>query len=327
MSGFSTSTFDPSTPFFRFYHGIALPLQIKTEQLADIRFIFNNQYLFGHCSPLLSDSMLPLYCFPFEKALTICKDYADPPPPDCAGAAGMLYWTQPQSRGATPCHIPSPCTHRAHPQRLPHQFGIPRQSGLAVTPARIEFEPPTATPTRCAGSTFSHLWLIWQFSEAVREGWSPTVRPPKLGGNRRVGVFATRSPFRPNAIGLSSVRLERVEPWTPDGPILHVSGADLMDSTPLLDIKPYLAYTDAHPEASRRLRLAHGRRAGFLPAPPAPTACPPAGGSPCLRCSRRTRAPAIRTNSGRVYGFPFAGFEVRFTVEGGVLTVLSITPT
>ena len=118
---------------------------------------------------------------------------------------------------------------------FPTKFGIPRQSGLADTPARIEFEPPYRNADALRGiDGFSHLWLIWQFSEAVREGWSPTVRPPKLGGNRRVGVFATRSPFRPNAIGLSSVRLERVEPWTPDGPILHVSGADLMDGTPVI---------------------------------------------------------------------------------------------
>ncbi len=133
---------------------------------------------------------------------------------------------------------------------FPTKFGIPRQSGLADVPARIVFEPEYRNADALRGiEGFSHLWLIWQFSAAVREGWSPTVRPPKLGGNKRIGVFATRSPFRPNEIGLSSVRLDRVELNTPDGPVLHISGADLMDGTPIFDIKPYLAYTDSHPEA------------------------------------------------------------------------------
>ena len=128
---------------------------------------------------------------------------------------------------------------------FPTKFGIPRQSGLADVPARIVFEPEYRNADALRGiEGFSHLWLIWQFSAAVREGWSPTVRPPKLGGNKRIGVFATRSPFRPNEIGLSSVRLDRVELNTPDGPVLHISGADLMDGTPIFDIKPYLAYTD-----------------------------------------------------------------------------------
>lgn len=133
---------------------------------------------------------------------------------------------------------------------FPTKFGIPRQSGLADVPARIVFEPEYRNADALRGiEGFSHLWLIWQFSAAVRDGWSPTVRPPKLGGNKRIGVFATRSPFRPNEIGLSSVRLDRVELNTPDGPVLHISGADLMDGTPIFDIKPYLAYTDSHPEA------------------------------------------------------------------------------
>ena len=115
---------------------------------------------------------------------------------------------------------------------FPTKFGIPRQSGLADVPARIVFEPEYRNADALRGiEGFSHLWLIWQFSAAVRDGWSPTVRPPKLGGNKRIGVFATRSPFRPNEIGLSSVRLDRVEPNTPDGPVLHISGADLMDGT------------------------------------------------------------------------------------------------
>lgn len=210
---------------------------------------------------------------------------------------------------------------------FPTKFGIPRQSGLADVPARIVFEPEYRNADALRGiEGFSHLWLIWQFSAAVRDGWSPTVRPPKLGGNKRIGVFATRSPFRPNAIGLSSVRLERVEPRTPDGPVLHVSGADLMDGTPLLDIKPYLAYTDAHPEAS----------SGFaLPTDAVQVSCPPrlldslpAGRRQALLAVlAQDPRPGYQDEPGRVYGFPFAGFEVRFTVEDGVLTVLSITPT
>ena len=125
---------------------------------------------------------------------------------------------------------------------FPEKFGIPRQSGLVeALRAEIVFEPEYRNPDALRGlEGFSHLWLIWEFSQAVRKDWSPTVRPPRLGGNARMGVFATRSPFRPNPIGLSSVRLDRVEPHTPSGPILHVSGADLLNETPIFDIKPYL---------------------------------------------------------------------------------------
>ena len=135
---------------------------------------------------------------------------------------------------------------------LPEKFGVPRQSGLVPQlRGRVIFEPEYRNPDAVRGlEDFSHIWLIWQFSRAVREGWSPTVRPPRLGGNRRMGVFATRSPFRPNALGLSSVRLDRVELDPALGPVLHVSGADLMDGTPIFDIKPYLPYTDSHPQAT-----------------------------------------------------------------------------
>ena len=134
---------------------------------------------------------------------------------------------------------------------FPTKFGIPRQSGLvAELRARVIFEPACRSPEAVRGlEDFSHIWLIWQFSQALREGWSPTVRPPRLGGNRRLGVFASRSPFRPNALGLSCVRLEGVELDKALGPVLHVSGADLMDGTPIYDIKPYVPYADAHPEA------------------------------------------------------------------------------
>ncbi len=137
---------------------------------------------------------------------------------------------------------------------FPTKFGIPRQSGLVeALRATVVFEPEYRDPAALRGlEGFSHLWLLWLFSASVREGWSPTVRPPRLGGNVRMGVFATRSPFRPNPIGLSSVRLEGVDLHTPEGPVLVVSGADLMDGTPILDIKPYLPYGDCHPEASAR---------------------------------------------------------------------------
>ena len=134
---------------------------------------------------------------------------------------------------------------------FPTKFGIPRQSGrVGALKARIVFEPEYRNVDACRGlEEFSHIWLIWEFSEAVRDTWSPMVRPPRLGGNKRVGVFATRSPFRPNPIGLSSVKLERVEQHPALGPVLHLSGADLMDGTPILDIKPYLPHVDSHAEA------------------------------------------------------------------------------
>lgn len=131
------------------------------------------------------------------------------------------------------------------------KFGIPRQSGITDGMAKIIFEPEYRRREAFTGiEGYSHLWLIWQFSEAVRDEWSPTVRPPRLGGNKRVGVFATRSPFRPNPIGLSSVRLLSVEYTKEHGPVLTVCGADILDGTPIYDIKPYLAYTDSHPDAT-----------------------------------------------------------------------------
>ena len=135
---------------------------------------------------------------------------------------------------------------------LPTKFGVPRQSGLVdALKARIVFTENYRDPEALRGiEDFTHIWLIWEFSKARREGWSPTVRPPRLGGNRRLGVFATRSPFRPNPIGLSCVKLERVELHGPEGPVLHIAGADLMDGTPIFDIKPYVPYADAHPEAT-----------------------------------------------------------------------------
>ena len=208
---------------------------------------------------------------------------------------------------------------------LPEKFGVPRQSGLVPQlRGRIVFEPAYRNPDAVRGlEDFSHLWLIWQFSEAVRQDWSPTVRPPRLGGNRRMGVFATRSPFRPNHLGLSSVRLERVEQSEALGPVLHVCGADLMDGTPIFDIKPYLAYTDSHPEA----------RGGFaLTTDAVRVECPATllGKLPeerrqtLLNVLAQDPRPGYQHEAGRVYGFPFAGFEVKFTVEGDLLTVRQI---
>ena len=135
---------------------------------------------------------------------------------------------------------------------FPTKFGIPRQSGLVdELRGEVIFTPEYRNADAVRGlEDFSHIWLAWQFSGAVRDSWSPTVRPPRLGGNTRMGVFATRSPFRPNGLGLSSVALERIEWDTPEGPVLHVRGADLVSGTPILDIKPYLAYTDSHPDAA-----------------------------------------------------------------------------
>ena len=132
------------------------------------------------------------------------------------------------------------------------KFGVPRQSGVVEElTARLIFEPPYRNPDALRGlEDFSHLWLIWHFSEIKQEGWSPTVRPPRLGGNTRMGVFATRSPYRPNPIGLSAVKILEVDLHTPDGPVITVAGADLMDGTPIFDIKPYLAYADSHPDAT-----------------------------------------------------------------------------
>ena len=211
---------------------------------------------------------------------------------------------------------------------FPTKFGIPRQSGLADAPARIIFEPEYRNADALRGiEGYTHLWLLWHFSEAERDGWSPTVRPPKLGGNQRMGVFATRSPFRPNAIGLSSVRLERVELHTPDGPVLQVRGADLMDGTPILDIKPYLPYTDAHPDAAGGFAAQALQQTVAVDCPPALLArLPMDRRQALLDVLAQDPRPGYQHEPGRVYGFPFAGFEVRFTVEDGRLTVVSIEP-
>ena len=210
---------------------------------------------------------------------------------------------------------------------FPTKFGIPRQSGVVESlRGRIVFAPDYRNPDALRGlEGFSHLWLIWQFSQAVRERWSPTVRPPRLGGNTRMGVFATRSPFRPNAIGLSSVRLEGVELHTPEGPVLEVSGADLMDGTPILDIKPYIPYTDSHPDALEGFTSAGWERALEVEFPPQLLAQVPADKREALaEVLANDPRPPYQSDPERVYGLPFAGLEVRFTVEGNILTVRGI---
>lgn len=210
---------------------------------------------------------------------------------------------------------------------FPTKFGIPRQSGLAsALESTIVFEPEFRNPDALRGiEDFSHIWLIWQFDRALREGWSPTVLPPKLGGKTRVGVFATRSPFRPNSIGLSSVRLTGVELQTKDGPILHVAGADLVDGTPIFDIKPYLPYADAHPDAIDGFegkRHAEPLRVVFPPELEAQI--PPEkreGLRQALACGP---IPGYQHDPTRRYGFNFCGRDVRFTIEDGTLTVVEI---
>ena len=206
------------------------------------------------------------------------------------------------------------------------KFGVPRQSGLIDTTATIVFEPPYRVAEAVRGlSDFSHIWLIWQFSEAVREDWSPTVRPPMLGGNTRMGVFATRSPFRPNPIGLSCVRLERVEISSTLGPVLYVSGADLMNGTPIYDIKPYLPYTDAHPEAASGF-------AGTVPDRTVQVSDPDnlladvaeEKRVALLRVLASDPRPTYQHDPERVYGFGFAGYEIRFRVDGQTLTVVEV---
>ena len=210
---------------------------------------------------------------------------------------------------------------------FPEKFGIPRQSGLVPQlRAKIVFEPEFRNADALRGiEGFSHLWLIWQFSAAVRETWSPTVRPPRLGGNERVGVFATRSPFRPNAVGLSCVKLEGVAHEEGSGDVLIVSGADLMDGTPIYDVKPYLPYADAHPEA----------RGGFAPSPKETVAvdCPPellaalpeGQREALLGVLAQDPRPQYQHDPERVYGMSFGGWDVKFRVCGERLEVLSLT--
>ena len=210
---------------------------------------------------------------------------------------------------------------------FPTKFGIPRQSGLAdALEARIVMEPPFRDPNCLRGiEGWSHLWLLWQFDRTIAEGWSPTVLPPKLGGKTRVGVFATRSPFRPNAIGLSCVRLVRVEWQTAEGPVLVVSGADLADGTPIFDIKPYVPYADSHPEATDAFegsRQAEPLRV-VLPEPWV-SMLPPEKVEGLRQVLAQNPRPGYQHDPTRRYGFNFAGFDVRFTIDADTLTVVEL---
>ena len=208
------------------------------------------------------------------------------------------------------------------------KFGVPRQSGLVeALRARIVFEPEYRNADALRGiEGFSHLWLIWQFSEAVREDWSPTVRPPRLGGNERMGVFATRSPFRPNPIGLSCVRLERIEFSDARGPVLHVAGADLMDGTPIYDIKPYIPYADCHPDAAEGFTGQTRTHHLEVSCPEALWQTVPEADRAALQgVLASDPRPSYQHDPQRVYGMEFAGLEVHFTVDGALLTVRDIT--
>lgn len=210
---------------------------------------------------------------------------------------------------------------------FPTKFGIPRQSGLVdELRSTIVFEPEFRNPDALRGiEDFSHLWIIWQFSEAVRTEWSPTVRPPRLGGNTRLGVFATRSPFRPNSLGLSSVKLLGVEKTEEFGTVLHVGGADLMDGTPIFDIKPYIPYGDCHPDATGGFTDTAG---DFLLQVTFPKELlellPQNKQEAAIGVLSHDPRPSYQRKPGRVYGLTFAGFDIRFTVEDDILTVVEV---
>ena len=211
---------------------------------------------------------------------------------------------------------------------FPTKFGIPRQSGIIESlQGTIVFEPEYRNHEAVRGlEEFSHLWLIWEFSEAIRDTWSPTVRPPRLGGNVRKGVFATRSPFRPNPIGLSSVRLEKIEMDPKLGPVLHVSGADLMDGTPIYDIKPYIAYTDSHPDAASGFA---SKPAEYLLEVIIPDELldkiPETQRESLISVLAHDPRPQYQDDPERVYGMAFAQMEIRFKADKHRLTVVSLS--
>lgn len=212
---------------------------------------------------------------------------------------------------------------------FPTKFGIPRQSGLASSlRSTIVFDPEYRIADALRGlEGYSRLWIIWQFSQAVRDSWSPTVRPPRLGGNVRMGVFATRSPFRPNSLGLSCVKLESIELDSPLGPVIHVSGADLMDGTPILDIKPYIPYADSFPDALGGFTDSAG---DFLLQVQFPmeylSKLPEEKRDSAKEVLRHDPRPSYQRNPDRIYGLPFAGFDIRFQVKEDTLTVVEVIP-
>lgn len=211
---------------------------------------------------------------------------------------------------------------------FPTKFGIPRQSGLVDSlRGEVIFTPEYRNADAVRGlEDFSYIWLVWQFSGAVRDNWSPTVRPPRLGGNTRMGVFATRSPFRPNPLGLSSVKLEAIEHRPDVGPVLIVRGADLMDGTPIYDIKPYIPYADCHPDASEgftgQTRM-HLLQVEFPPTLMAQVS--EADRDALTGVLASDPRPSYQHDPERVYGMEFAGLEVHFRVDGEVLTVTDVS--
>lgn len=212
---------------------------------------------------------------------------------------------------------------------FPSKFGVPRQSGIVeALQGQVVFLPQYRNPHAFRGlEGFSHIWLLWQFSQTPVGEWSPTVRPPRLGGNARMGVFATRSPFRPNPIGLSCVRLEKIDFTAPNAPVLHVAGADLVDGTPIFDVKPYLPYVDAHPQARGGFALSD--KTDILQvqyATPWPADFPAEKQAALHAVLAQDPRPGYlhAGDAARLYGFPFCGFEIRFTVEADVLTVREI---
>jgi tRNA-Thr(GGU) m(6)t(6)A37 methyltransferase TsaA len=209
---------------------------------------------------------------------------------------------------------------------FPEKFGIPRQSGLVDNLSRIVFEPKFRDINAFRGiEGYSHLWIIWQFSEAVRDNFSPTVHPPRLGGNVQMGVFATRSPFRPNSLGLSSVKLEKLETDEKNGPVLYVSGADMLNNTPIYDVKPYLAYTDSHPDAvcgfsddvaDYKLNVCFPKE--LL------KKLPEEKRSAAIGILEQDPRPSYINDSERIYGVAFSGQNIRFKVDGENLTVTEV---
>ena len=211
---------------------------------------------------------------------------------------------------------------------FPSKFGIPRQSGLIeALKGTVVFEPKYRDATALRGlEGYSHLWLIRQFSESVMERWSPTVKPPRLGGNTRMGVFATRSPFRPNPLGLSCVKLEGIETGTPEGPVLRIAGADLMDGTPVYDIKPYLPYADCHPEATGGFSEKIAPRPLEVEFPTKLLSLMPTDKRQAIIevLAQDPRPGYHPGDASRRYGVQFAGFDVRFVVEGALLRVVDV---
>ncbi len=210
---------------------------------------------------------------------------------------------------------------------FPSKFGIPRQSGLIDDlKGKIILEPEYRNPQVYKGiEEFSHIWLLWEFSEAKKEHWSATVKPPRLGGKKRMGVFATRAPFRPNNIGLSCVKLDRLEQDEKDGPVLWVAGVDLLDGTPIYDIKPYIPLTDCHPEASEgytKETKIHELKVEFPEE--LLNQYPEEKRQAVLGILAQDPRPTYFQDPERVYGVPFAGFDVKFRVDGDLLIVCGL---